>query len=541
MTRYAIHMALVLMLPFASCSDSNNTRQPKPDGPVIKPDAAPPPVDARTPDTGPLPDLGTKGVTCTPPACPDCVSGKTGCAKNGPFLAGTCCARGDNLSIVSKADGNEVVDVETDGTYVVACGGFGASISDISTPGSPKSMGNATQRCQRIAIGPTLTDGTRVFYLAHHGDSWVTTPTLSTVYFKAGAGLSVADTITDAKVLFEGLLYHGGKLYVAAHEGGIRSYDLNSQGVPKHRGVINTGIKNAWKLAAHKDRLFVADQGAGLHVFSLAKPLAPARLHTVATTAAPRDVVVDGAGKRAYLAMGGGGVDFFDISDAKAAPKRVGSITGLNSAQAVAVSNGTLAVAAWNHTAVYDADTLTLLGTERVRAAFEQDLGVAAHKDLFIVGEWEGLHLLQFRQGLVAPDLFINQDIFTLDPEKADSRAVLVRNLGFADLQVKSVKVSDNAFTIKNGSFDLAPGKAEVFEFSYKPPIGVNSATITVESNDPDPRQAKLQIPLQLRSSGGLNVGDSIDSSFGFLDPSGAGQVSGLKSKVTILAYFALF
>ncbi len=539
MTGFAKSVFIVAaVVAVGACSDDDIVQQQL-DGPKVVPDAFVPPADTRAPDTGPAPDLGPKSVSCTPPGCPACVDGKTGCAASGPFLTGTCCARGDNLVRQGTAWGSEVVDLETDGKIVVACGGFGATISDVSDPRAASNIGNVTQRCQRIAIGPTLSDGTKVVYLAHHGDSWVNTPFLSTVYISGAGGLKIVNTISDDQILFEGLLYHGGKLYVAAHEGGLRTYDVSKTGVPSFKHLTTDGIKNAWKLAGSGNRLFVADQKAGLHVFALTDPLKPVRAYTVATTAAARDVAVDGT--RAFVAMGGGGIDVFDISDAKAAPKRVKTVAGLNSAQAVEVSNGVLAVAAWNHTAMYDAKSLTLLATERTRKAFEQDLGVAMHKDIVMVGEWEGVHIFKFRPGYIAPDLFVTEDIFTMAPDLADSRAVLVQNLGFDTLKVSGVTFDSKAFTVKNGSFNLAPGKSEVFEFNYKPPSGTNFATMTIASNDPDPNQAKLAIRVDLKQVGGIGVGSSLTSSFGFLDPSGAGQVSGLKGKVTILAYFALF
>ena len=43
------------------------------------------------------------------------------------------------------------------------------------------------------------------------------------------------------------------------------------------------------------------------------------------------------------------------------------------------------------------------------------------------------------------------------------------------------------------------------------------------------------------QSSGLVDVGDKLTDAWAFLDPSGAGQLSGLEGKVIVLAYFALF
>ncbi len=305
--------------------------------------------------------------------------------------------------------------------------------------------------------------------------------------------------------------------------------------------MVNDGVKNAWKLAAHKDRLYVADQKAGLHVFSLATPLLPKRLHTVKTSGSPRDVSTDGA--RVFVAQGGGGVDVYDVVAGAGAPKLVATLAGEGSAQAVDVADGVLAVAGWNHAAIYDASSLALLGTERTRQSFEQDVGVAMHKRLVFVGEWEGLHVLQYRQGYVAPDIFISDDIFTLVPDKKQTRAVLVKNLGLLDLHVSSITADNASFSIKNSSFTVPPGKADVFEFAYAPGAssGPAQATIKLSTDDPDVGQGTLSLPVELKQTSSLDVGDAIGKEFGFLDPNGAGQLAGLKGKVVVLAYFALF
>ena len=345
------------------------------------PDTAQPAPDATQPGA----DAGAPKLTCAPAACPACATGKQ-CAAKGPYLAGTCCAAGDSLRHLGQGKGDEVVDLETDGTYAVVCGGFGATISDVTTPASPVYIGSATLRCQRAAFGAQLANGARVFYLAHHGDSWVTTPFFATYYITAQKKLQQVGLIQDASKLFEGLLFHNGVLYVAAHDGGVLVYKVDSKGAPTYHAAITTGISNAWKLAAFKDRLYVADQAAGLHVMSLAAPLAPKLLHTVKTTGSPRDVTT-ADGKRVFVALGGAGFDVFDSSGA-GAPKLVKNVSGEGSTQAVDAAGGLLAVANWSHVALHDAASLALVATERLPLHFPQVLGVALHKDLVLAGEW---------------------------------------------------------------------------------------------------------------------------------------------------------
>ena len=50
-----------------------------------------------------------------------------------------------------------------------------------------------------------------------------------------------------------------------------------------------------------------------------------------------------------------------------------------------------------------------------------------------------------------------------------------------------------------------------------------------------------FRVHLLAGDSDRLDIGDTLGDEFGFLDPTGAGQVEGLRGHVTVLAYFALF
>lgn len=528
---------VVFVLFSAACSSQDAARQdlagagdsgPRDDGSLL------------VPDNGPSPDsLVVAGeISCEEGvSCPPCVKG-AGCAAAGPFIGETCCARGDALEKLAKGRGAEVVDLETDGKHVILCGGFGADINDISDPSAPRHVAGVEERCQRIGIGPLTDEGARVIYLAHHGDSWVTTPYLATYHlFSDGRAVRVAK-IESRDVLFEGIAHHQGALYVAAHEGGVRVYRLDARGVPTFERVVVGGIVNAWKIAVSGSHAFVADAGAGLHVFSLEDPLAPQRVATVETLGSPRDVAAEGA--RVYVAMGGAGVDIFDVSDPRA-PTKIKTLVGRGSAQAVDVDGDLLAVANWSHVALHDSASLARLATERTRDAFEQDLGVALVGSTLLVGEWEGLHALRYRPGYVGSAIWLDEEIFSLDPA-TPSRAVLVHNDGVLDLHVDGLSIADPAYSIEPASLKIAPGDRGVFSFRRPAPAPAGSTTLRLSSDDPDPARAALELEVLVEDAGSrLGIGDELTEAFGFLDPSGAGQLSALRGKVVVLAYFALF
>ncbi|MEM6290430.1 MAG: hypothetical protein AAGA54_04165, partial [Myxococcota bacterium] len=384
------------------------------------------------------------------------------------------------------------------------------------------------------------------FWLAHHGDTWVENPFLGGyVYDPASDEFSATEIqlIEDPDILFEGIVYRDGHLYVATHAGGLRTYTVDAEHQLTLASVTN-GFDNATKIAVGQGVLYVADQGGGVKVVGLADPANPEVIGTLPTTAIARDVAV--RGEHLAVSMGGGGIDLFTVGDpldpSTAQVRAHLAVDG--TAQAVDLGDDIIAVAAWTHVAIYDLETLQLLATERVRRTpeFEQDLGIALDGNRVHVAEWEGLHVLDYRPGLIAPDLAVDQDIVEFDADAPDSRVVVVRNRGYLDLDIDDIGLGvDGPYTIDTAYVRVPPQRAAAFEVSYEPD-GFNAfATLALQSNDPDEQQSPHQVPLSAISTDLLDVGDTLTAEFGFLDPTGTGSIEGLRGHVTVLAYFALF
>ena len=188
--------------------------------------------------------------------------------------------------------------------------------------------------------------------------------------------------LTEPGVLYEGLAYQAGKLYVAAHGGGVRIYDVAPDGTPTLLQVVG-GMSNAWQVELAADRAYVADFDAGVRVLDISDPAQAAVLATVATTGPPRALAVEG--DRLYVAAGGFGVDVLSrATDGSLSP--LGNIATLGTAQDVDAEPDAVTVAAWSHLAVYDPATLRLLTTEKLDGypAFEPDpRGAMVGHDVF--------------------------------------------------------------------------------------------------------------------------------------------------------------
>lgn len=518
---------VVLGLALVACDEDGST--PRIDG-GDRDAGAPARVDASAPIPPQLDELA-------------CAGGTSGCAEGADaFLDGTCCALGDNLVDVGDGMAAEAVDLESDGELAVLCGGFGARINDVRQPEAAVLIGRAGERCQHAAFGPTV-GADRIVYLSHHGDSWVTSPSLSTFRVVDGfERVEEVDRLEDAGVLFEGVRFHDDRLYVAAHDVGLQVYRPDADGVP---GLVNTvpGLGNAWRVEVDAARAmaYVVDHDAGLIGLSLADPDAPSELWRVNTSAAPRDVAI--ADDRLYVAVGGFGVDVLDAPRPDAeAPTVLTRVETRGSAQAVHVEGDALAVAAWSHVAIYDRHTLRLLSTQKTRPRdeFEQDLGVTMRDGLVYVAEWEGLHIYRYREGWVAPDLWVDEELFDFDPTRADANAIVVRNLGPIALRVNDIRTEDPMrFALDRSNLVIPPGAADVFEVTFTPPLARRTTRLTLETDDPDERLAELLLVTQ--ESDRLDVGDRVTEEFAFLDPSGARDLSALEGHVTVLSYFALF
>ncbi|MEM7151464.1 MAG: hypothetical protein AAF799_01430 [Myxococcota bacterium] len=485
---------------------------------------------------GPPPPGPPGGDACPGLECLPCGQGR-GCADATPILEGTCCAEGDSLVHRARGSGAEIVDIEVQGDLAVTCGGFGATIENITNHDDPFVIAAATARCQHAAFGPDQGDA-QVIYFTHHGDTWVDTPFLAA--FRVNEeGSSLMEMEQDPTVLFEGVVYHEGNLYVAAHGGGLRVYTTDAQGIPALEKVID-GFDNATKPAVHGDHLYVADGVGGIRVLSLADPLQPEHVGHFEIPGMVRDVFVDG--DRALLALGGDGVEVVDVS-IPSAPLGVGHIETRGTAQAVSMDDEIIAIAAWSHVAVHDRETLQLLATERVRSSpsFEQDVAVEIQDGFLYVGEWTKMHVVEYRPGYVAPDLWVDEELLGFSEDEPSDRVLAVRNRGYLDLDVLDIEL-EPPFSTDKSWLRVPPRSARALEIVYEPPPpDGGTSTLRLHNNDPDASQNPTNLPLVARDTSGIDVGDTLTEEFAFLDPTGSPQLQGLRGKVVVLAYFALF
>jgi hypothetical protein len=434
---------------------------------------------------------------------------------------------------VSENFTNEAVDIESNGDWVSVCTGFGVGVARINSSDFP-TMTRHLDRCQRMAYGPSLPGGEQVLYVTHHGDSWVPTPHLTTLTL--GVAVVQQERKLESDVLYEGMAYRDGFLYVASHGSGLRTYEVDLEtGVPTFVHAL-TGFDNAIKLDIVDDLAFVADESS-IHVVSLAESAAPARLSTVDTFAKPRDIDVHA--DRVYVALGSLGLQVFDRAGPVLTPRDVVVMAG--SVQAVSATDDMVATANWQSVVILDAPTLVQVGSERTVAFFEQALGVATVGNDVFVAEWGGMHQLRYQPGFVAPDAYVSDQLLSFSGSDAGYLSTKLRNRGPLDLLITELGVSVPGVSVDASGFTLHPGESRFLELTYAPQPDAGTGHLLITSNDPDVFDMHYEVPMTASSTDRLDVGDELGEAFAFLDPTGGGNLDNLRGKVVVLAYFALF
>ncbi len=494
--------------------------------------ASPHTSDSGTPSLeGPDPEddlSGLAGLAC---------AAQQRCAPaSAAWLGDTCCAFGDALEVVQTLPVQRGVDIAARDDVVVGCSGNGGFVAHVDDDGLLRSVEAPVERCQRIAIGPASTDGTRRIYLAARGDT-VEAPALTVLEETTDGVLSRVTQLREPFVMYEGLALVGDHLWVAAHAGGLRGYALDAE-----RGIVLVstleGLENASGVAADGSLLYVADE-ASVAVVDVADPAAPKRIATVPTAQGrkPRDLALDDT--HLYVALGPGGLQVFRRDGRTLAEERTLDLDG--SIQGVDVRDPYVAVAAWDHLALLERDGLDRVGGLKLAAPFEQTWAVALSEDFLFGMEWSGAHTLRIHEGLVAPELAAESELLAFAGEEGGTRGLWLRNRGPLSARLGAATVDHPSLTAEVERARVPTGERALTIVRFTPPgpkEGV--ATLSVVGNDPSPFERPLQIPISARSGPELDVGDSLTEAFAFLDPTGADDLANLEGRVTVLAYFVL-
>ncbi len=347
------------------------------------------------------------------------------------------------------------MDVDLAGPTAYVPGRAGLSLLDVGGADPPQFLGryvppSGAQFYHATASSPNA------FCAARHNGVWVVNVTDPGTPFLTHAH-------TESTTSFEGLLLDGTDLYVAAHEGGLRVYDVSVPTAFVLRGSVTT-MSNAWAVAKNDRWVYVADGDGGLRVVDCLDPGAPMLEATVATSGPAQDVVLKGS--RAFVACGAGGMDIFDLT-VPHAPAFMGNYASPYSAFLLATDTvaDRVYIASWDIVDVVDVSN----PGQPLRVGFEDTplraMGLAAGTDTVYVADWDSFRMYAFGP-TVEPDIHTEPTTisFPIIPVGLlEDTTLVVSNTGGEALTVTDVTVSNPDFSVTPTSFSVIPdGSVEV-------------------------------------------------------------------------------
>ena len=293
-------------------------------------------------------------------------------------------------------------------------------------------------------------------------------------------------TYDEVSTSFEGLLLDGIDLYVAAHDQGLRIYDVSDPTAFTLRGSVSA-LSNAWSVAKNGRWVYVADGDAGLRVVDCQDPGAPALVTTAVTSGPALDVILKG--NRAYVACGAGGVDLFDVVTPET-PAFLGNYASPYSCFLLAADPGAerIYTASWDIVDVVDVSN----PAQPVQAGFEDTpvraMGVAADSSYIYVADWFTFRMYAFGP-TVEPDIqveptFVSFPVIPLG-QSADT-TLSVSNTGGGTLSVADVTATEPDFTVAPASFSVPPGSSVQVTLTASASTDRIAGDLLFVSDDPD-------------------------------------------------------
>ena len=306
--------------------------------------------------------------------------------------------------------------------------------------------------------------------------------------------------VEETGVLYEKMFVDGDRLWVAAHEFGLRVFDISDPAAPLLIGALEAGFTDAWAVAAEGDRVFVADGGSGLKVIDASdltdlRILASETVDSALGTA--EDVSVRGG--EVYLAAGGAGVVVYDATD-------IGSRTTVEvggAAKDLAWIGERLAVATMSGVAVLEPDgsgSAVVVGGESTSRRNNGTLRICSAvgawgEDRVLLADWNFVDAYRLVSGgeSTQPDIVCDLQRVRFAPGGGRVTAA-ISNAGGAPLSISGWRCSSPAFDCDLEPTVLDPGESMEVALSYDGSTFATSAVLGILSNDPDEDPLPIQV-----------------------------------------------
>ena len=185
-----------------------------------------------------------------------------------------------------------------------------------------------------------------------------------------------------------------------------------------------------------------------------------------------------------------------------------------------------------------------LLGVEHVQTdkPNSRTVAVALRDDIFVVGEWFGVHTLRVAADAGAPDIEIRHelvDVGSVPVGEAATTTVRVDNVGNRPLGLGLIKPSEPTFTATPASATVPPGAHVDVTVTFRPTHGDTALAYLVICSD-DPDEDTTLIKLRGNSSWEALGKPAPEVRLALLDGT-PWTLSAQRGRPVLLAYFANF
>lgn len=459
------------------------------------------------------------------------------------FMLFASTAFSKNLTLVkSMTPPNfELLDVKIYQNHMIIPAGLGGAVLfDISDPQAPRSLagmrpGTANfgrtynwDMTNNIAIGTSREEGFAIYNIRKK-----TQPLLLTTH---NPNNDLIPNLKEGSISVEDVEMTKNYAVFASHSHGLLIYDISKPSSPRFYSQVLT--QNAWSLAIHGNRIYVADGEGGLKIVNIDEIAVPYVMASVPTSGSARDVrFADG---HVFLAVGAAGVDVFDVTSSSD-PKFIANHKTAGFASRIALNGNLIATSAWNRVEVIEwtGSSLDLVGYKntggRVMAVGWPD------GDHFYSAEWQILRVFKYGE-INDPDIDVSARLLKfkqLEIGESDTLQLGIENNGKNPLNIQAFGITSSDFTVEPQPSRLLFGEKALVDVIYSASSTTGGGTLQIASNDPD--ESSLLITLEGNTRRSVAVGKpAADFTLPILaNGSGTMSLSQLKGKVVVLALFA--
>ena len=334
-----------------------------------------------------------------------------------------------------------------------------------------------------------------------------------------------------SNINLENLDLQGDMLAVAAHESGVKLFDISNPSSPVITATISSD--NAWAVELDEGYLYIADEDKILiyNILNL-----NSSIQEMFMTNAVKDLLIDNG--FLYVALGSNGVDIYNLSDPED-PQYLDNYNTTTLAIRLATFSTKLAVTDWDDIEIldYDGTALNLVGYKNTG---NRTMAIAA-KDNFIYSiEWASVQAFEFGQ-IDSPDLDLSTwelNYPYVENGGSFSMTVDVINNGNESLITSDNYTTNSEFNIINPLSNLEPGESQTVEIVYNGSNANASGSYRIYTNDPDEPEIICETNGNIN---GANIGEPApDFNLSYVgNGSGNFQLSEHLGEIIVIAFFS--